>query len=230
MDFTKVILVLFTMLLPGNRLFPQIFVQPNVGLKSHKTLEILKIESTLQNTVIYFSIENRITGGAFCAGRNIYLIYPDGTRSEVQKAEGIPRCPETYKFKKIGEKLNFRLTFAPLRPGTKWINIKEDCNDNCFSFYGVLLDNELNARINEAVSKVDKGEVDTAIGLYKKLIESVEPSENGISGSLYADLISLLVNKGYTAMAKEYYSRLVKSSVPEKQLYIQNLSSRGVKF
>ena len=63
MNFAKIIFVLFTMLLPGNRLLSQVYIQPNVGLKSHKTLEILKIESTSQNTVIYFSIENRITGG-----------------------------------------------------------------------------------------------------------------------------------------------------------------------
>ena len=196
MNFAKIIFVLFTMLLPGNRLLSQVYIQPNVGLKSHKTLVISKLESTPQGTTIYFSLENRITGGAFCADRNIYIIYPDGTRSHVVSSKGIPQCPDFYKFKRIGEKLNFSLVFPPLPPGTEWINIKEDCNDNCFSFFGVLLNNGLNARIDEAVSKVDEGELDTAIGLYKGIIESVEPSGNGITGSLYADLISLLVKKG----------------------------------
>jgi hypothetical protein len=230
MNPIKFLLVLVTLTLAGNVAFSQVYIQPNVGLKSHETLDILKVESTAESTVVYFSIENRITGGEFCADRNIYIIYPDGTRLKIISSEGIPVCPDSYKFKRIGEKLSFRLMFPPLRQGTRWINIKEDCNDNCFSFYGVLLDNDLNARINDAVSKVEKGEVDTAIGLYKNLIESAEPSGNGITGSLYADLISLLVNKGYIVMARDYYNRLVKSNVPEKQLYIQNLSSRGIKL
>ncbi|HKJ80726.1 MAG TPA: hypothetical protein VJ954_01780 [Ignavibacteriaceae bacterium] len=230
MSVAKRIVTILFVLLPGSIVFPQSYIHPNVGLKSHKTLEILKIESTPENTTIFFSIENRIAGGAFCADRNIYIIYPDGTRLPVVSSKGIPRCPDSYKFKKIGEKLNFTLTFPALQPGTGWIDIKEDCSDNCFSFYGVLLNNALNARIDEAVSLVDKGEVDTAIGLYKSIIETAEPTGNGITGSLYADLISLLVNKGYTAMAKDYYNRLVNSSVPAKQLYVQNLGSRGIKF
>jgi hypothetical protein len=214
----------------GGSLFSQTYNMPNVGLKSHETLDIQKIELTPEKTTVYLSVENKITGGAFCADRKIYLIYPDGTRLKLSGSAGIPQCPDYYKFKRIGEKLDFSLTFPPLKPGTRWIDLKEDCTENCFSFYGILLDSDLNKRIDEAVSDVDNGEIDTAIVLYKDIIESIGTSGNGISGSLYSDLISLLVRKNYSAQASEWYKKLLASNVPQLQLYINNLNSRGIKF
>ncbi len=231
MMIRKTISVLIFLTIGVSQLYSQTFERPNAGLKSHETLNILKIVATPDNTVIYLSVENRrSSGGAFCADRNIYIIYPNGTRIKLIKASGIPQCPDSYEFKKVGEKLDFSLTFPPLEPGTEWINIIEDCNDNCFTFYGVLLDNDLNGQIDEAVLKVDKGEIDTAIGLYKNIIDSTDSSGNGISGSLYSDLISLLIRKGYTAQAQDYYKRLASSNFPQRELYIRNLSSRGIKF
>ena len=58
----------------------QPFNHPNIGLKSHETLEISKIEITSQNTLIFLSVENRIADGYFCADKNIFILYPDGTR------------------------------------------------------------------------------------------------------------------------------------------------------
>ncbi len=226
----KLFYVLFFLTAGIGNIFSQTYNQPNIGLKSHETLAILKAELTADSTVLYLSVENRITGGAFCADRNIYIIYPDGTRIKVIKASGIPQCPEYYKFKTIGEKLAFTLTFPPLHPGTEWIDLIEDCNDNCFSFYGILLNSDLNKRIDEAVADVDNGEIDTAISLYKGIIENIGSSGNGITGSLYSDLISLLVRKNYTAQANEWYKKLLISNVPQMQLYIKNLNSRGIKF
>lgn len=230
MTVRKLYFVLVFLTIGIGNIFSQTYYQPNIGLKSHETLEILKAELTAGSTIIYLSVENRIAGGAFCADRNIYIIYPDRTRIKVIKASGIPQCPEYYKFKTIGEKLSFSLTFPPLKPGTEWIDLIEDCSDNCFSFYGILLDSDLNKRIDEAVADVDNGEIDTAIALYKDIIGSVGTTGNGITGSLYSDLISLLVRKNYTAQASEWYKKLLTSDVPQLQLYIKNLNSRGIKF
>jgi len=211
-------------------IFSQSYNQPAIGLKSPETIEILKADLTSEKTVLYLSVENRIIGGTFCADRNIFIIYPDGTRIKLLKASGIPECPDSHKFKTIGEKLPFTLTFPPLKPGTKWIDLIEDCNDNCFLVYGILLNNELSMKIDEAVTLVDKGEIDSAIGLYKSIIESTDTSDNGITGSLYSDLVTLLVKKGYQAMGEEWYKKMVSSGAPRIQLYISNLNSRGVKF
>lgn len=210
--------------------FSQTISLPNYALKSHETLEISKVEITAQRTVIYLNVENRITGGNFCADKNIFIIYPDGTRNKLISSNGIPVCPDTYKFKTIGEKLDFILIFPPLKAGTEWIDFIEDCNDNCFSFYGIILNSDLNKKIDEAVSLAERGETDRAIGVYKSIIESAGSTEKGVIGSLYSDLITLLVKKGDASGASEWYKKMLSSNVPRLQLYVRNLNSRGIKF
>ena len=115
------------------------------------------------SAIVYLSVENRMEGGTFCADKNIYIIYPDGTRSRLTSSKGIPVCPSVHKFKTIGEKLNFELTFPPLKPGTKWIDLIEDCTDNCFSFYGVCLNTGLNVKIDAASVLAENGESSKAL-------------------------------------------------------------------
>jgi hypothetical protein len=208
----------------------QVYYSPAIGLKSHETMEVMKVELSPEKAVIYLSVENRIKGGEFCADKNIFISYPDGSRSRMIKSNGIPQCPASYKFKKIGEKLEFSLTFPPLKAGTGWVDLIEDCNNNCFSVYGILFNADMSRKINEAVLYVDKGELDTAIGLYTSLISQAGTAEAGIAGSLYVDLIELLVRKGYKAQAADYYKKLVSSVIPRKELYLNNLNSRGIKF
>jgi hypothetical protein len=230
MEIKRIGIIVWLIIICSPKIYSQTYEKPTFALKSHETLEILKIDITNGQTLIYLSIENRIDNGEFCADKNIFIIYPGGNRYKLVKVLDIPECPDTYKFKKIGEKLGFTLTFPALKTGTKWIDLIEDCNDNCFSFYGILLDSELNAKIDEAVAFVERGEIESAIDKYESIIESIGTSENGISGSLYSDLISLLVKKGNKAEAETWYKKLVSSDVPRLQLYINNLNSRGIKF
>ena len=211
-------------------LLSQTFTGPAIGLKSHQTMEVLKVDAMPERTVLRLSVENRINGGTFCADRNIFLISPNGTRLKLERSAGIPQCPDTHKFKKIGEVLEFTLTFPALEKGTGWIDLIEECNDNCFSVYGILLNNEFSVKIDEALSHVNNDQVDSAIGLYQKLIKEAGTSEAGIAGSLYSDLISLLTGKGYTANAADWYRKLAASDIPRKELYINNLNFRGIKY
>jgi hypothetical protein len=211
-------------------LFSQTFTVPAVGLKSHQTMEVLRIELSPEKTVVLLSIENRIKGGTFCADRNIYIVQPDGSRLKLQKASGIPQCPDSHKFSREGEVLEFSLTFGSLKPGTGWIDIVEECGQDCFSVYGILLNESFSRRIDDALFYVNKGQTDSAIGLYRKMIQDAGDNEAGIVGSLYTDLISLLVSKGYGASAAETYRKLVSLDIPRKQFYIDNLNFRGIKY
>ncbi|HEX2968761.1 MAG TPA: hypothetical protein VHO46_06615 [Bacteroidales bacterium] len=208
----------------------QTFDEPAVGLKSVQTMEIVKVELTGAKTIVHIAVENRIKGGTFCADRNLFIINPDGTKLKLQKASGIPNCPASHKFKNVGEVLEFTLTFPALKQGTGWISIVEECDQNCFSIYGILLNNSFSRSIDEAVAYLDRGQMDTAIGRYINLIGQAGKNEAGITGSLYSDLITLLASKGYTANAAEWYHKLVASDIPWKELYIANLNSRGIKY
>lgn len=208
----------------------QTITLPNYALKSHPTLEIKKIETTSSSTTFYLSIENQIEGGSFCADKNIYIIFPDGTRSKMIYSNSIPVCPDTYKFKTIGEKLDFTLSFPAVAAGIQWVDLREDCTDNCFSFYGVTLDNDLNKKIDEAYSMAEKGELSKAVTLYIGILENIDALNYGVEGALYTDLISLAKDSGDDTTASVWYKKLLLSNAPRLEVYIKNLNSRGIKY
>ena len=216
-----------TTLHPG---FSQLTEQPNCALKIPETLEISKVEITKVKTVVYLTIENRIERGYFCADKNIFIIYPDGTRSKLTSSNGIPVCPETYNFKTIGEKLQFTLEFPPLKTGTKWIDIVEDCTSNCFWFYGVTLDNELNIRLDEAFALSSKGKPADNIVLFKNILDSIDSQNLGIEGLLYINIINAAVEDNDNVNTIVWYKRLASSHAPRLSYFIKYLNDRGIKY
>lgn len=208
----------------------QTSLKPNFALKSHETLEISKVEFTVQKTVIYLSIENRITGGYFCADKNIILIYPDGTRSRLISSNGIPVCPETYKFKTIGERLDFQLTFPPLKQGTQWIDLVEDCKYKCFSFYGICLNSELNKKIDEASVLAENKEPSKALMSFINIASNIDSKNSGIEGLIYMNIISLAKETGNIPKAAEWYGKLKSSGIHKSELCIKYLNSQGIMY
>jgi hypothetical protein len=212
-------------------IYSQTYNHPNVSLKSHETLEISKIEINGKATLIYLSVENRRDeGGSFCADINIYIINPDGSRLKLIKAHNIPICPDTFKFKSTGEKLEFTLEFPPLRTGTKWIDLIEDCTSNCFWFYGVTIDNELNARLDQAFSLASKGHASGNIMLFKNILDDIDSQDLGIEGLLYLNIINAAVEDADKVNTIVWYKRLLSSHAPRLDKYIKYLNDKGIKY
>jgi hypothetical protein len=209
----------------------QTFLKPNFSLKSHETLDIIKAEIKPEATIFYMSIENRrIGGGSFCADKNIYLIYPDGKKSKLKSSSGIPVCPNTYKFKTPGEKLEFVLTFPPLKEGTRWIDVVEDCSDNCFSFYGITLNNDLNKRIDDAFALAEKDEPVKALIGFIDIAEEIDKNDRGIEGLLYINIIKLAKETGDNARAEKWYQKFKLSDAPRLATYVKYLNDQGIKY
>ncbi len=216
--------------MPANHAYSQEFIKPNYGLKSHETLVISKVELSATEATFYMSVENRIPGGTFCANKKIFILYPDGERSKLVRSEGIPVCPDTHSFSSIGEKLDFTLTFPPLKPGTEWIDLIEDCSENCFSFYGVTLDNELNRNIDDAFSLAEKGESVNAMNSFIELAETTEKKNLGIEGLLYVNIIRLARESGNQTKAAQWYARLKESRLPRLEQYIKYLNDQRISY
>ena len=210
--------------------YSQTYIKPNYALKSHETLELTKIDLSAQKTLIFLTVENRITGGYFCADKNIFILYPDGTRSKLTASKGIPVCPDSYKFKTIGEKLNFELTFPPLKPGMQWIDLIEDCSDNCFSFFGVCLNTDLNKRIDEASVLAENEKPAEALMSFIKIAGTIDSKNSGIEGLIYINIIKLAKETNNIQKASEWYSKLKLSVIPRSDLYIKHLNSQGIIF
>lgn len=211
-------------------LHSQTFINPNYSLKSHETLNIIKAEAKPEATFFYMSLENRIPNGTFCADKNIYLVYPDGKKIRMESASGIPVCPDAHKFSAPGEKLEFTLTFPPLRSGTKWIDLVEDCNDNCFSFYGVTLDNDLNKRIDEAFSFGENDETARALISFITIADEIDKDNLGIEGLIYINIIKLSVESDDEKKAEEWYKKFKLSDAPRLSEYIKYLNDQGIKY
>jgi len=208
----------------------QTFPNPNFALKSHETLEIQKVEVTPESTTVFLSIENHIDSGSFCADKNIYIIDPRGSRIRLMRAAGIPACPDSYKFKSAGEKLEFSLIFPPLKPGTEWIDIVEECTENCFWFYGITLNNDLNKRLDEVFAAASTGKPEDNILLFRNILEGIDNLDPGIEGSLYINIINAAIEAGDKVEASVWYKRLLSSHAPRLNQYVKFLNEKGIKY
>lgn len=230
MSVQSVISALFILVTTVPSLFSQTILQPNYSLKSHETLNIIKVEVKSEATIFYLSIENRIGGGTFCADKNIYIVYPDGKKSKLESSSGIPVCPEVHKFKAPGEKLEFVLSFPPLKKGIEWIDLIEDCSDNCFSFYGISLNNDINKRIDDAFTLAENDEPVKAMGSFISIAEDIGKSNSGIKGLLYINIIQLAVETGDKTKAAEWYNKFKLSETPRLSEYLKYLNDQGIKY
>jgi hypothetical protein len=203
---------------------------PNFAMKSHETLELLKIDIQPGKTILFFSIENKIPGGNFCADKNISIIYPSGEKLKITEASGIPVCPKTYNFKTIGEKLFFALVFPPLKPGTEWVDVVEECSSNCFWFYGITLDAVLNRKIEDAFTAASAGKPEDNIIVFRKLLDEIGEKNLGIEGLIYINIINAAVEAGERVEAAVWYKRLQNSGAPRLSYYLKFLNDKGIKF
>jgi hypothetical protein len=218
------------LVMPVTAVFPQEIVTPNQALKSHETLIIQKIETDASNTIIYMQVENRRQGGNFCADREIYIQYPDGTRMKMIRSRGIPVCPAIHKFKSVGERLDFSLVFPPLRKGLEWFDLVEDCQENCFWFYGITLESELNRRLDELFRAAEKGTPEQNIKSFRSLLEEIDDKNHGIEGLLYINIINAALESGDRVEAAVWYNRLKSSGAPRSEQYMKYLNDKGIKF
>lgn len=208
----------------------QTIINPNYSLKSHETLNIVKIELKPEATIFYMSIENRIEGGSFCADKNIFIVSAEGKKIKMGSVSGIPVCPESYRFKSPGEKLDFVLVFPALRKGVEWIDLVEECSDNCFSFYGINLDINLNKRIDDAFLLAENDELVKALVSFISIAEDIDKENNGIEAMVYINIIKLAMETGDNQRAREWYEKFRLSEAPRLADHIKYLNDQGIKY
>jgi len=225
----KIFLIIFAVFIV-NSIFSQTILYPIVNIKSHKTLTIEKIEFSETQTVFYMSIENQKTtpGDAwFCADEKIYIKNAKGTEMFfMTKSEGIPVCPDAYKFKKPGDILKFKLYFQKIPTSIKEIDIVENCNDNCFYFYGVILDETQNTEIKlfeKGVTLYSTKNNEDALKCFEELIITVKDENSNIYAySLY--IVPLICYElGENEKAKNGFYKLKKSAIKDKDYFVNKL-------
>ncbi|TSA38734.1 MAG: hypothetical protein D4R64_01980 [Porphyromonadaceae bacterium] len=225
----NILILLFSVFFIGQS-YSQTIILPVVNIKSHKTLTIEKIEFSENQTLIFLSIENQKTEGEawFCADEKIYIKNTQGTEMYyMTKSEGIPTCPEKYKFNKPGEVLQFKLIFPKIPANIKEIDIVENCTDNCFYFYGVILDAAQNADIKlfeKGVTLYTNKKLDEAVKCFLELTANINDKKSNIYGYSLYFIPLIYFEKGDKENAKKEYAKLVNSSITDKGYFIEKLS------
>lgn len=216
-------LFLSLLLLFAAQLYSQTIDRPNYGLKSHETLEIESVVLTPNSATFFMVIENRSLDGTFCADKNIFLLLPNGNRLKILEASGIPSCPDTYTFKNFGEKLYFSLTFPAIPKNIEWLDLVEDCDNACFSFNSVILNTDINQKIDHAYSLIQLGNLINASKEFESLLLDFKSKDNYYEGAIYSNLVTLYRKLGDDANAKKWFEVLLSSDIRLKEKYIESL-------
>ncbi len=202
----------------------QTVTSPNNGSKSHETLKIDKIERSNESTIIYLSIQNKVNGGYFCADKNISLKNSLGKETyQIIKSENIPVCPDTHQFKMIDEVLNFKLYFPAIKSTIKYLDLTENCNDACFNFKGIILDQTFNEKIDEAYTLYAKGDMEKLLASFKDALALQPDYPYGI---LYFNIIKILSESNRWEEVKTWYSKFNQSNIIDKSFYIEVIKTK----
>jgi hypothetical protein len=219
MDISKILSLLAVLLIGSTALSAQEVVQPNYGMKSPATAEVVRVKITETQTMVDMSIQNEIRDGHFCIDEDTYLEYGEGERLRLIEAKGLPLCPERHEFSTVGEKVYFTLVFDGLPGGTPWFDIIEYCGTGCLSVLGLTMDKEINGKIDAAYNALDSYDPERAMDIFSELLPLLRSSRHGLTGSVYLGLAELLDANNRDKELQELISGFESASMPHKDKY-----------
>lgn len=222
-------LILLILAVISHTALSQSVSNPNYGLKSPETAGITRVDFNEDATVVWLTISSDINNAWFCIDRNTFLIRPDGMKLKLTGLEGLPYCPATHKFRQPGETASFSLTF-PATGVLPWFSIVEECSGGCLSFRGIVTDEALNNRLNEAYALSDRGEDNDAYNKFKEIITGIDSLNLGIEGSIYTALIIIDHRLGREEAARLWYTNMMTSDAPDLGLYLDVLRNQGIRY
>jgi len=211
--------------------FSQVYESPIAGKQSHPDLKINTIEITTEYTIIHLSITNQLnTGGWFCADKNIYIKNSKGLEEyQLLRSENIPICPNKFEFTNKREVLEFILYFPPINKEIRFLDLIENCDEACFSFEGIILDNEHNKKIvlfENAMGKYTDNSFEECILLFKQVLDGEHTIESQIFGLSYYYLVLSYHKLNDKTNVDFWYNELLKSDVPLRDDFIKELNTQ----
>ncbi|TFH36369.1 MAG: hypothetical protein E4G95_05825 [Bacteroidia bacterium] len=205
-----------------NPVLSQAIFEPHYSLKAPETINLISIEARSSGTVLNLSIENLVEGGYFCIDPNSYLVDDIGNRYRLEKVIGIPSCPDIHRFTGIGEKIYFTLTFPKIDSGATWLDLVEECGENCLSVLGITTDPILNNEMNKCFAAIDAGRMEDAAIMFEALLPELEKTNHSLTGSVYVNLV-IIYESLNSEKASYYRNRLEQSSVPHREKLLESI-------
>ncbi len=211
------------------RMMAQVYDKPSFSLNSHPTLELLSIEKWEDQTVVHVRIRNERISGSFCMDRESYLVHSLGKEEwKMISLEGIPACPDQYRFKSVGEVLDFSLVFPAIPDDIKYLDLLERCEDACVSVKYILLDEEMNTRINEGFNLYELGRLSASLQVFEDIMEAGYDDYSPVFGTLYLYMMSIHYQLGQSKEARQVYNALKASSIIGREEFIEAARDSGL--
>ena len=221
--------ILLMMLSFQARLFSQVFEKPSFSLTSHPTLELTSVEKWEDQTVLNIRVKNQRISGSFCFDKESFLLNSLGTEEwKLTSMEGIPACPEQHQFKSIGEVLDFSLTFPAIPDEVKYIDLREGCEDACVSVRYILLDEEMNIRINEGFNLYEMGRLSASLQVFEDIMEASYDDYSPVFGTLYLYMMSIQFELGKSKEVRRIFNELKESSIRGRDDFIEMARDTGL--
>ncbi len=194
---------------------------PNFAVATHPFL-VNEVRFTKNAFVVTLTIENQSPKGYFCASKHIFIRNIQSRKKVyMTHSEGIPVCPDVYRFKWQGEKLTFKLYFPRLDTTVRYVDVVEQCHDHCFSIFGLILDRAMNKAINQGYDAFDHGDLQRAYNEFKMAIEK---NPGYPYGFIYANLIKVLMAQNKAKEARIWYKKLQQKNLLDKKAILDQIS------
>jgi hypothetical protein len=217
MRLSVFVLLIFTI---QSEIFSQTIEKPNFSTATHPLMVELAELASNQLT-LSLVLENQSETGYFCADKNIYVIDAlTNKKYKLVQSKGIPECPDTHYFKAVGEILRFQLIFPAISPGTKYLNIVEECSPNCFSIKGLVLNKDLNKDIDLAYKSYSGGDTELALTIFQQILKN---NPDYPFGNLHFNIIQIFAEKNDMTNAKTWFKTLNASNIQDKAEVINRL-------
>ena len=207
----------------------QIYEHPNYSLTSHPTLDIVSVERWEDQMVVNLNIKNERFSGSFCIDSNTFLKNSLGDEEYMLATmEGIPACPRQYRFKSVGERISFSLSFPAVPDEVMYIDLIEACDENCVNIKYILLDEDLNSRLNEGFQLYELGRPDAALRVFEDIMSTEYDGISPVFGTVYLYLISIHYELGSSKDARSVFRELQESTIIGKEEFIESARETGI--
>jgi hypothetical protein len=211
------------------QLMAQIYDKPILSLTSHPTLDIMSVEKWEDQTVVNIRVKNQRISGSFCFDKETFLLNSLGSEEwKLTSMDGIPACPDQHRFKSIGEVLDFSLVFPAIPDEVKYIDLFEGCEDACVSVKYILLDEEMNNRINEGFNLYEIGRLSASLQVFEDIMEAGYDNYSPVFGTLYLYMMSIHYELGQSKEVRRIFNELQESTIIGKDEFIETARDTGL--
>jgi hypothetical protein len=207
----------------------QVYDKPSFSLTSHPTLEITNVVKWGDQTVVNIRVQNQRISGTFCFDRESFLRNSLGEGEwKLVSLDGIPACPDQHRFKSIGEVLEFSLVFPAIPDEVTYIDLMEGCEDACVSVKYILLNEDMNNRINEGFNLYETGRLSASLQVFEEIMASGYDNHSPVFGTLYLYMMSIQYELGNSKEVRRIFQELKESSIAGRDEFIETARETGL--